>query len=312
MIPKFIEKIRQHSAIASGNFAKMFHEIRIPPLPAATARLIAEINKSEPDIQRLVRIISSDVEFSTKIIRTINSSLYCLPVEVKSIQQAITLLGLKNVRTIALSYTMKNALPEPKGTLFNHDAFWTDSLIRSLFARTLTARILPKDQDEAFTVMLLSDLAIPILLCVWEEYYSPIIEKWSSAPKRLSEIERENFGWDHSQAGAWILKSWNFPDELVCYCGAHNLSIREIEELGISHTLALPLAATSILPSVIRFNADRLHHFSETVSTVFNITHEDFQSVTEEVKHNFEIVCKEFEIDVKYFSLFFETIMNSG
>jgi len=311
MVLKFIEKIRQHAAIASGNFDKMFQNIHIPPLPAAATRLITEINKPEPDIQRLVKIISADVEVSSKIIRTVNSSMYSLPVEVKSTQQAITLLGLKNVRTIALSYAMKNAVPRPKGSLFNHNSFWADSLIRSLFARSLTARILPRDQDEAFTVMLLSDLAVPVLLCVWEQYYTPIIQQWQSTNKRLSEIEREDFGWDHSQAGAWILKSWQFPEELVCYCGVHNLSLEEIDEMGITQSIAQPLSVASLLPSVILINPHRRKQFIDTMNEVFQISPHEFQEMVEDVQNNFDDVCKEFEIDVNCAGSYFESLLSS-
>lgn len=69
--------------------------------------------------------------------------------------------------------------------------------------------------------MLLSDIALPVLLGSWGEYYRPLIEQWRDALERLSQAERASFQWDHAQAGAWILQNWEFPAELVCFVGLH-------------------------------------------------------------------------------------------
>jgi hypothetical protein len=36
-------------------------------------------------------------------------------------------------------------------------------------------------------------------------------EEWNQSARRLSEIEHEHFGWDHAQAGAWIIHNSNLP-----------------------------------------------------------------------------------------------------
>jgi len=71
-----LKKLRRHAAVARGDFGMLFKDVKIPPLPAAVNRLIAEINRSEPDIDRLVQLISSDPEITAKVIKTVNSSLY--------------------------------------------------------------------------------------------------------------------------------------------------------------------------------------------------------------------------------------------
>jgi HD-like signal output (HDOD) protein len=76
MAIEILKKIRQHAAVARGDFTTLIKDVKIPPLPAAVNRLIAEINRSEPDIDRLAQLISSDPEIASKVIKTVNSSLY--------------------------------------------------------------------------------------------------------------------------------------------------------------------------------------------------------------------------------------------
>jgi HD-like signal output (HDOD) protein len=250
-----LKKLRRHAAVARGDFGMLFKDVKIPPLPAAVNRLIAEINRSEPDIDRLVQLISSDPEITAKVIKTVNSSLYSPRVPVADAKRAVTLLGLAQIRSIVLAFATMDALPKPKGNLFNHNAFWIDSLLRAILARALSRKLFSGQMDEVFTASLLSELAVPLLLCVWNEYYEPIVKEWETSSKRLSELEREHFGWDHAQAGAWILQSWEFPEEMICYIGAHNISMEKIKQIDLQDTIVMPLAIAALSPSVLKPDA---------------------------------------------------------
>ncbi len=246
-----INKLRRHAAVARGDFEMLSKGLKIPPLPAAVNQLIAEINRSEPDIDLLVQLISADAEITAKVLKTVNSSLYSPRVPVANVKRAVTLLGLAQIRSIVLAFATMDALPRPKGNRFNHNAFWIDSLLRAILARALSNKRFSQQLDDVFTAALLSELALPLLLCIWNEYYEPIVAEWESNSRRLSDIEHQHFGWDHAQAGAWIVQSWEFPEEMVCYIGAHNMSMEKIVEMALQDTIVMPLAVASLVPSVL-------------------------------------------------------------
>jgi hypothetical protein len=129
-------------------------------------------------------------------------------------------------------------------------------LLQAALARSFSQKKFSGQREEVFTATLLADLAIPILLCVWNEYYEPVIEGWNQSARRLSEIERENFGWDHAQAGAWIIQSWEFPEEMVCYLGLHNISMEKIKESGLEDTIMVPMAVAAMTPSILKPDAE--------------------------------------------------------
>ena len=248
----FLTKIRRHAAVASADFTSMFKEVEIPPLPAAATRLIAEINKPEPNIGQLEKLISSTAGITAKVLKTVNSSLFAPRVPIGNVKHAVALLGFRNIRSIALGYATMEALPAPAGDLFDHEAFWTDSLVRAMLARAFTKKRFKQQLEDAFSASLLADVALPVLLHTWQEYYEPIIREWMESSRRLSEIEREHFSWDHAQAGAWIVQSWGFPEEMVCYIGAHNLSWEKIQEHELEETMAVPMAVATLSSSVLK------------------------------------------------------------
>jgi HD-like signal output (HDOD) protein len=282
----FLKKIRRHAAVASGDFAVMFNNVDIPPLPSAVTRLIAEINQPEPNIDQMVKLISSTPEIAAKIIKTVNSALFSPRIPITNVKHAVTLLGLQHIRTIALAYATMDALPKPKGDLFDHKAFWTDSLLRAIMSRSFSKKMLRSHLEEAFTASLLSDLALPVLLSVWRDYYEPVIEEWKQSPRRLSEIEREHFGWDHAQAGAWIAQSWEFPEEMVCYLGAHNLSREKISEHELGDTIVAPMAVAAISSSVLKPDPERSELVCRAAVEWLSMTNSEFVDCVTEVKES--------------------------
>ena len=277
-------------------FAEEFKDIEIPVLPAAVSRLLSEINRSEPDTARLEKIIGSEPQISAKVLRTVNSSQYALRAQVKTIRHAIAMLGLNRVRSIGLSYAMLDAVPEPDTKLFNHEAFWTDTLLRSMIARAIVQRTRPGEEDEAFTAMMLADISIPVLLTAWEEKYLPVFAQWQGDVLELAHLERDMVGWDHAQASAWILRKWEFPEDLVTVAGAHNLDAEQIRKDGLSDTLALPVMCASLLPSSLKPCRDRMRNMIRVTRKEAKLPSSEWPEVYEEVDLSFKSICKEFDL----------------
>jgi c-di-GMP-related signal transduction protein len=69
-----------------------------PESKLARMRLLMEINRPDFDFGHAEEIIKHDPTLSVKLFRYINSVIFGLPQEIKSIRQALTLLGQKNIR----------------------------------------------------------------------------------------------------------------------------------------------------------------------------------------------------------------------
>jgi HD-like signal output (HDOD) protein len=283
-----IKKLRRHAAVAGGNFSAMFKGIEIPPLPLAVQRLMSEINKDDPDIDKLSKVISSATGIAAKVIQTVNSSYYSPRTPVTQIKQAVMYLGINNIRSIAMAYAAMEAIPKPQSDMFDQEVFWSDSLLRAFLARSFAGVRFNKDQsEEAFTAALIADVALPVLLSVWADYYTPIVEEWSHSPQNLSQLEREHFGWDHAQAGAWIIQSWGFPDEMVVYIGAHSLSLAEIEKMELDDTIVVPIAVAAMCSSVLRQDAERNRSMVEVAIQALEISPDQFVQMMQNIKTGF-------------------------
>jgi len=285
---KLFTRIRRHAAISTGNFETLFKNISIAPMPAATARLLEVLNKPEIKMEQVSQLIGALPEISAQVLKTINSSLFSLRSPVLSVQHAVSMLGLDHIRSITLSFAAINAVPRPESDLFDHQAFWTDSLIRALVARCFARHQCPEKCDDAFTAMLIADVALPVLLTSWNEYYQPVVEEWRNSHQRLSEIEQKHFGWTHAQAGAWILQNWQFPEQLICFIGIHNATTVCIDELQLKDSIAMPLVIASLLPSILHRDAEeKAKMFVNEAMQHFSLSPADLAVIIEETEQGF-------------------------
>jgi len=291
---KLFERIRRHASVSSGNFERIFHDAEIPPLPAAISHLVVEVGRDEPDFQKIVKMITALPDIAVKVLKTINSAYYSLPNPVNNVMHAVTVLGLNNIRPLILSFAMKESLPVPPANLFNQDAFWSDSLIKSLFARSFAERHCRADREEAFTAMLLADVALPVLLNSWGEYYQTVTERWQNTSKRLSVIERKSFQWDHAQAGAWILQHWEFPVELVCFVGLHNTSTEKLAELELTASVALPVIVAANTPSTLKPDPARASLMMDMAMQQIGFDEDEIATLLGEVRHGYHEISELF------------------
>lgn len=81
----------------------------------AKLQLLRELNAPETDMGRLADVIATDVSLSYRLLRYINSAAFGLPNKIKSIQQAVSLLGLQEVRRWSMVIVMNDLDASPKG-----------------------------------------------------------------------------------------------------------------------------------------------------------------------------------------------------
>ena len=254
--------LSERAAMATGNFVKLFGKADIPPLPSLATRLLHMFRDESVDLYELGQLIANDVGLSAKVLSTVNSSHYGLRNKVTSAQQAITLLGLRRVGSLATAFLVSEQLPSAAHG-FNRVAFWQRAVQRSTFAENLARVIAPGAEAEAFTGALLQDMALPILLGKWSSHYLPTVELAERSERPLEEVEDEQLSWNHAEAGAWMARNWALPDVLVCCVGLHHAPLENIREMLLDATPIVAVAVSSRLPHAEQACCDQLGFSAE-------------------------------------------------
>ncbi len=113
-------------------------------------QLIAAVNKSDVSFEDISKIIGRDVGLSYKLLHYINSSFFSFPTKIQSIQQAISFLGLTEMKRWINILMLSSLSDKPVAIL-------QIALIRAKMCELLAAE-LGEDKDRFFLVGMLSCL----------------------------------------------------------------------------------------------------------------------------------------------------------
>jgi EAL and modified HD-GYP domain-containing signal transduction protein len=123
---------------------------QIPPGKAASLRLLCEARKPDLDYSSVEGLIAGDVALTWQLLRYVNSVLFYRGAEIRSISQALAILGEENIRRwAALSALPRLAKNKPEEII-------TLSLVRAHFGEFLARLAGLRDAGEAFLMGLLS------------------------------------------------------------------------------------------------------------------------------------------------------------
>lgn len=234
--------------LSSTDLKEILASAQLPALPQSAIRLIELSQDPSNGPSEFSKPIEADAGLMGQVLRFVNSSYFGFSREIASVKQAIALVGVRTIKNFALWSAVFSLIPNPKFGPFDLKNLWQDSLRRAVFARLIGRRLKLPNAEELFAAALLQDMAIPLLLRELPEQYQALIERSSTERIRLSQLEREVFGWDHAEAAAALVRNWRLPEEFAVLIERHpNLDALLNHQPPQRDAAAVALA--SLLPS---------------------------------------------------------------
>ncbi len=126
-----------------------FHSV--PTNQLTVLQLLSKLYNPNVEIKNIEMLISQDVALTYKLLRYINSAYFNMPRRVQSIQRAVVLLGIKNIRSWATLISLSN-VDDHRSDLI------TVALERAKMCELLAEATGFKQKETGFTIGLLSVL----------------------------------------------------------------------------------------------------------------------------------------------------------
>jgi diguanylate cyclase (GGDEF)-like protein len=200
----------------------------LPTLPSIAMQVLELVQDPDADIPKLARLVSKDPALSSRILKTVNSSLYARPQKISKLTQALTLLGLQTVRVLVLGFSLARNVNNSRHKGFNPLHYWRRSIYSATAALTLAQRAHLEFQEEAFIGALLMDIGMLALDEVFAEEYSKINEKARSHAELL-KYEQAAFDTNHAEVAGVLAETWQLPPLLSIPMAFHH-SADQVED----------------------------------------------------------------------------------
>lgn len=192
---------------------------RLPSLPQALLRLLDLAEREDVGLTEIGNLIAQDPGLAARVLSTANSAYYSRGRRLDSIPQCLAVMGVVQVRRIALNQSVAELFGRFQNTGgFDIRHFWFHGLGVAITARELAKRLHYPNIDEAYLAGLLHDVGQLAILTVAPDQYLSLFRPGLSE-KQLMQAEQSTFALTHPEVGAWLAQRWHmqgyFADALL-------------------------------------------------------------------------------------------------
>ena len=196
---------------------------QIATLPSVYTELSAIINGHNVNATKIARVVGMDPGLTVRLLKMVNSSFYGFDHRIDTVSHAVSIIGHKQLKELALATTvvhMFRAMPEH---LINMDSYWRHSIATAIACRSL-GRMIGLDKVEYLFVAGLLHGVGSLIVCINRPREArKVFIKVQNSGALLHEVEDEVLGFNHADVGGALMENWG-------------LSLAQVEGVKFKHT----------------------------------------------------------------------------
>jgi len=191
----------------------------IPPLPMVARQIMELLQDDSTPMGKIAELVERDIALATRLMTLANSPFYGTLGQVSSIDHALVLLGLNEVRAALLAISVHTFFSDQQNASRISDKekknLWRHAIVCSQTAKMLTNRFRLQGADSIFLAALLHDIGKVVIQCFLPHFYGQVTTEVREKRIPFSRAERHILGATHYQVAAKLLQHWQLPGHIV-------------------------------------------------------------------------------------------------
>lgn len=190
---------------------------QVIPVPENITNLIQMLKNDIVTVPEISRQLAKDPVLTADTLRVVNSAYYALTQEIKSLEQAVVVMGTRTLlRLVLAAWAKKVASSEVKSFKIRPGELAVFSLVGA-YAATHFANLgnIKFASDMAFTGGALRTLGRVVIDYMGSGVVSAIMKEVFEKKVSFYTATERVLGLSHSEITAELLKEWNIPEDLI-------------------------------------------------------------------------------------------------
>nr|WP_321502374.1 HDOD domain-containing protein [uncultured Dethiosulfovibrio sp.] len=191
----------------------------------------------------VAEVVARDSALSARLLKLVNSPIYGFPRTIKSIEQAVSIVGSDDLMALAVQVSSIAYFKGIGDNILDMRSFWEFSISCALFARLLAFRRFRGDDSHFFVGGMLMNLGRLVMVQRMPEAFSKALYEASQGTS-LVESERSVFGYSSADVTFSLFDRWFLPPDLarsVTEGRSRRSSDREAVLFALAESLATAL-----------------------------------------------------------------------
>ncbi len=229
----------------------------LPSPPNIYSDLMAALEDPDGSSRHIAEIISRDIAMVAETLKLTSSHYFALPNGVVSVEQAVRILGIPTIRTLALSVGVFREFRGTEELRWLIERVTQRALLLADRTRALAeaANLEKSVVEQSFCSGMLAEIGILIMIDRWSDRYLDVLKRVKNGGISLEDAEEQEFGVSHARLGGYLMGLWGVNDpvvEAICYQNTPSRSsTRTLTPLTMLH-VAHYLHADSVLLADVR------------------------------------------------------------
>jgi len=197
-------------------------DVALVSLPNIFTEINRVISDPRSSAVHVADVISKDPNLTARLLRIVNSAFYGFPSKIDTISRAVTVLGSKELSTLALGTSVLNIFNDIPADLVDMKSFWEHSVACGAAARMIGSYKNIANTERLFVAGLLHDIGRIIIYKNLPSAGREMLLYAQQTDCLLRSAELEVLGFDHGQIGAMLMQKWKLPVILEQALGYHH------------------------------------------------------------------------------------------
>lgn len=194
----------------------------ISSLPGAYTRLNEAVNDPRTSSRDVANVITEDTGLAARLLRIANSAFYGFPSKIDTISRAVTLVGTRQLRDLALATSIIKQFEGLSEGVVTMESFWRHSVACGVVARILATHRREPNVERFFIAGLMHDIGRLLMFSTIPELAMEALDEAEHCRELLYRTERSLLGFDHADVGGALLRQWKLPVHTVSAVACHH------------------------------------------------------------------------------------------
>lgn len=248
---------------------------------------VMQAGGNDPD--KLIKALAQCPVLSARVIGVANSAGSSAIHRMDSIDRCVRHLGAKQTRTVALTMAMQLMIDQLDVDQELIQGLWASATTKAIAAQLVAETISPDQAERAYSLGLLQDIGLPVLLAVDADFFKSKLAG-STGKSSWIELERAHFGIDHAELGAVMLQSWNAPPDIVLQVNRHHASLAEDDMAWLSE---MPARFAGLLPHLDEMSTkDQSQTLAAVHARFLSESFDSLDTLLSQIKQRFKALGK--------------------
>ncbi|WP_455376295.1 HDOD domain-containing protein [Kaarinaea lacus] len=182
--------------------------ISLPDVCVRVKEMVEDTSYSAADIGK---VVSKDAALTARLLRIVNSAFYQFPSKIETVSRAVTIVGNRELRDLVFAATVAGIFEKISSDLIDIESFWRHAVYSGIFSRIIAKKCRVLHNERLFIAGLMHDIGRLVIAYKLPKESREVLQYMKGMQVPLHEAEREILGFDHTQVGAELMKTWDLP-----------------------------------------------------------------------------------------------------